>query len=215
LVTDHFDALGETFPEVRVYQSGDRADLVCRRPDRSLDLCEIKTRPGKKRMRQAMLWRGYAHRVWVAYEPPRRGGVSEAWSHRFRTEGVGVLWVVGDHVVVRVEAETRVANCADTLDRILCPEHRAYGEAGNAESKFMSAFRITCDNLRAAVSARPGITMAEAVAGMDHHYTSDKVARSSLLAWIRARKIKGIECRDVEGSRAFGLYPILTRQDQS
>jgi hypothetical protein len=94
----------------------------------------------------------------------------------------------------------------DRLRSAVSPLHQHYGEAGNAASQFLSAFRVTCDNLRDVVRESPGISIRSAVDRISHHYSSDGVARSSLMAWIRNRKIRGIEAREVEGSRSFGLY---------
>lgn len=207
-VVAHFAALGETFPEVVCWQAGDRADLVVRRADNSLDVVEVKVSPNMKLVRQVRCWAASAHRVWAAYQAPRRGAVSERWSERFRAVGVGVIHVHGASVTVRVPAQERVPSgyMADKLAGALSPLHRDYAEAGNAESQYLTAFKVTCDNLRDAIKARPGLTMKEAVAAISHHYSSDKSARSSLLAWIRAGKVGGVEARPIEGSPALGLY---------
>ena len=207
-VVSHFKTLGEVFPEVCCWAYGDRADIVCRRADGSLDVCEVKVAPSRKLEYQIMCWGSYADRVWVAYVPPRRGAVSERWSETFRKDGVGVIHVYGDQVAVRVEASPRTPSDwrRQRLANALSPLHSDYAEAGNADSHYLSAFRVTCTNLRDAIRARPGITMKEAVEAIEHHYTTDKVARSSMLAWIRKGKIDGVETRERDGERALGLY---------
>lgn len=217
-VVAHFRGLGEVFPEVTCWAYGDRADLVCRRPDGTLDVCEVKVAPSLKLRRQIGAWASYADRAWVAYVPPRRGAVSERWSDTFRRDGIGVIHVYGGTVTVRVDAVTTTPSAwhRDRLAGSLSPLHSTYAEAGNADGHYLTAFRITCDNLRELVRARPGVTMKEAVGAISHHYTSDKVARSSLLRWIRDGKIDGVATREREGERALGLYAVeLSKGDHS
>jgi hypothetical protein len=210
-VVAHFSALGETFPEVVVYAYGSRADLVCRRRDGSLDVVEVKRGPCARLLRQVQCWERSADRIWAAYQAPRRGAAGARWADKFRSAGVGVLEVGDDRrVFVRAEPADRAPDpyWRRRLADALSPLHRDFAEAGNAESRYLSAFRVTCANLLDMVRANPGITMKTAVACISHHYTSEKVARSSLLAWIRAKKVPGVVTRPLEGSRhALGLYP--------
>src|SRR5262245_54835096 len=75
---------GETFPEVAAYSQGPRADIVLRRHDGLLDVCEVKRAPGWKLVAQVEHWKGYAHRVWAAYVPPRGGAIAERWGEELR-----------------------------------------------------------------------------------------------------------------------------------
>jgi hypothetical protein len=207
-VVEHFRELGVVFPEVACWAYGDRADLVVLRDDASLDVIECKTRPTEKLLRQARSWIPYAERVWAAYEPPRRGVPTQHWRVRFAGFGLGVLHVVAGTVTVAVEAATREASSyfhRERLVRSLSPLHELYGEAGNAEGRYLTVFRATCDNLRECVAAVPGLTMKDAVGRISHHYTSDKVARASLLKWVRIGKVDGLEARD-EGPGGYRLY---------
>lgn len=206
----HFGELGVIFPEVSCWTSGPRADLVVVRADASLDVVECKRAPTEVLLRQINRWGAHADRLWVCYEPPRRGAVTQRWLHRFVTEGIGVVHIIGNAATVATEpAQGQVLeHFRARLVAALTPLHSKYGAPGNARSEFYSPFRHTCDNLRAAVFTTPGLTMREAVDLIAHHYSSDKVARSSLLAWIRNKKVRGVEAR-LDGRRAR-LYPTPT-----
>ena len=206
-VVEHFRGLGIVFPEVTCRTSGDRADLIVLRADASLDVVEVKARPCERLERQARGWIDSVERVWVAYEPPRRGAVTQRWLARFKGLGVGVLHVIAGTVTVTAEAREREAHpfFRTRIVATLSPLHEHYAEAGNADSHYLTAFRLTCDRLRVVAEARPGLTMRDAVESIQHHYTSDKVARSALLGWVRAGKVAGIRA-EVEAGKAR-LYP--------
>lgn len=214
VVTAHFDRLGGVaFPEVACWAAGDRADLVVVRSDGSLDLVEMKRSPCRKLVDQIRGWSGHADRLWVAYDPPRRGERVQRWRETFRSLGVGVLHVVDGRVEVSSEAQeaTIWPGARGRLVATLHPLHAVMGEAGNAESRFYTPFRHTCDSARAALLAAPGLCVRELVGRIAHHYTSDKVARSSLLKWIRIGKVPGIEAR-AEGN-AVRLFATDTRPE--
>lgn len=206
-VVAHFKALGQTFPEVVMSAYGSRADLVCRRPDGTLDVVEVKVAPCAKLLRQVECWERTADRVWAAYRAPRRGGAR--WAFQFKDRGVGVIEVAGGTVFVRHEpADDRDPDPYwwKRLNEALSPLHAEYAEAGNSESRYLSAFRVTCTNLLEAVRSSPGITMKEAVSRISHHYASARGAQSSLLSWVIAGKVPGVEARPVKGARRYVLF---------
>jgi hypothetical protein len=85
---------------------------------------------------------------------------------------------------------------------------RTFAKAGNADGKFWSPFRDTCERVRKVVDALPGLTMSEIVDMIDHHYVSKQSASGSLLRWVEAGKIDGVVVRG--GSKDDGLrrlYP--------
>jgi hypothetical protein len=54
------------------------------------------------------------------------------------------------------------------------------------------------------VEKTPGLSIGDAVGRISHHYTSDKVARSSLMQWLRKGRIAGLEVR--KNGRRCELY---------
>jgi hypothetical protein len=205
-VVEHFDLLGEVFPEVQVWAYGNRADVVVVRDDASIDVCEVKARATRSLLWQIQRWRDYCERRWVAFEPARSGAVSQHWLERFKAEGVGVLHVVRGIIQVAHEAPEAVADSwhRPRLTACLDPLHRVYGVAGSACGQYFTPFRETCHRLRLAVEKTPGLSIGDAVGRISHHYTSDKVARSSLMQWLRKGRIAGLEVR--KNGRRCELY---------
>ena len=91
------------------------------------------------------------------------------------------------------------------LRRALHEEHKTYAQAGNADGKFWSPFKNTCQNLVREVSLNPGMTMKELINTVKHHYASETGARGSIVQWTRAGKIKGL--RLDESVRPMRVYP--------
>ncbi len=65
----------------------------------------------------------------------------------------------------------------------------------------ITAFGITVDNLVRYVSRYKGCTLKQAVNDIDHHYDSEKSAKSNLYQWIKSGVISEIEISDGK------LYP--------
>jgi hypothetical protein len=208
-VVEYWRAHGVVFPEVTVWAYGRRADIVVMRDDASIDIVETKRYPNRKLIRQIEDWKPYAERCWVAYDPPRRASVAQRWRETFLRAGVGVIHVIGGQVFVSLEAIESDANPfhRSRLVRALSPLHDEYGEAGGAAGRYLTVFRVTCDNLRDAVAAAPGCTIRDAVARISHHYANERTARASLMKWVRLGKVVGVEARELQGCAAFGLYP--------
>ncbi len=70
-------------------------------------------------------------------------------------------------------------------------EQRTFAAAGNAGSKFWSAWQGTCRRVRDAVTVRR-MTIADLVANVKHHYGTNGIARACLTKWIEAGKIPGV-----------------------
>ena len=76
-------------------------------------------------------------------------------------------------------------------------------EAGS-RGGYWTPFKRTCKELYALVLTRPGISLKDAVDGIEHHYSSTGTARASLSVWIKAGKVPGVVCKK-EG-RFLRLY---------
>lgn len=81
------------------------------------------------------------------------------------------------------------------LRDLLVEEQRTYAAAGNAHSKHWSPWRSTCDQVRSYVSDHPGCAPKECLAAVQHHYNSETTARGSMIQWVHAKKVPGVEQR--------------------
>lgn len=180
-------------------------------------------------LEQAEHWLNRAHFVSVAV-PPSKG--RSMYERLAVLAGIGVVWVDQRTMWERHEQRTlqqvdRWAQApmrrtvqhryARPLAEFLTEQRRHWpATAGNNYSERYTPFRDTCGQLLAVVQATPGITMRAAVAAIKaHHYRTDKAAMGSLMQWVQARKVPGVEARKVDGSRELQLFPTMTTRDAS
>lgn len=181
-------------------EPGGRADIVATQGP-LLWVVECKRSLSLDLIAQADEWRGVAHRVSIACAAPQRPkGRRRSRGHRRGGRFVrallserGIGWLSVDDQEVSEAIKPRLTRrVAPALRRALRPEHRTFAAAGNARSEFWSPFRDTCRRLRAIVQERPGITLKEAVAAIEHHYRTPSSAVGSLRHWIGEGKVPGV-----------------------
>ncbi len=200
----------EVYQEVKCYSRC--ADLVVTRGPITA-VVEVKLSLSLAVLEQCHYWRALANAVWAAAPRSRSFGTIVA-----RQFGIGVLEVglASDYqhrkVVDVATIQESVApewrrRQPDGLRAHLVPEQATgkYAAAGVQIGQRYSAFRRTCEELRALVAARPGIQMAAAVREIAHHYATPTSARGALAHWIEKGKVPGVSCRR-EG-RHLLLYP--------
>ena len=189
-----------------VYQEvsiGPVADIVARRGP-VLWVIETKRAMSLSVIGQAQRWAPYAHLRSVAV-PSTRGDAGRDMAHEVcRRWGIGVLDVSRSGVHERVDPRL-TRHRSTKLRDALAPEHRTYAAAGSARGERWSHWRGTCDRLRKAVAESPGVTLREALGGMEHHYSSNASARTSMAHWVREGKVSGVRC--VAEGRVLRLYP--------
>lgn len=203
------DMKWDVYQEVVWTQGGNRADIVAVR-DGIVAVAEVKTSFGVALLEQCLAWKGFAHFVWAVI-PDLRSSMA---SRLCKDYGIGLLKVdvarESDYYPqrwARVSIDPRFDRRAMTkhLSGALCDGHKTYAEAGNAEGKFWSPFKETCANILKIVQQKPGCTMKEMIAELDHHYTCDATARTSLAKWAYTGHIPGV--RIEKDGRFIKWYP--------
>lgn len=202
----------DVYQEVQT-ATGPIADIVATQ-GQLVWVVECKKAFGLAVLEQAEHWLPYAHYVSVAYPhvpSPRRGTLPLRVADWL---GIGTLGVqkFGDFggalsdfcFESRPPLLRREPPCLYLLRRQLNEAQRAYAPAGNAEGRFWSPFRATCDAVRAYVQQHPGAAMKEVVDSVRHHYRTDSTARSCLVKWAEEGKIRGVRL-EREG-RSVRLY---------
>lgn len=209
----------DVYEEVQAHSMGPRADIVAIR-SAIVWVIECKMTFGLGVIAQAHGWVRYANAASVAvpararhpgvYEPPQR---SRQFAESVcRQNGVGVIyvkplgpadpWDRGRWGYIS-PAFARVRQ--SPLRNAVHNEHKRF-RAGNANSEYHTPWRSTCAELVRVVVDEPGLTMKEALTKMAaHHYSSDAVARSSLVKWIRLGSLKGV--RLDKSTRPYRLFP--------
>ena len=178
----------ETYEEV---YAGNRADIVAVQGP-VLAVVECKVSLSLKFLDQLLEWRGQANHIIAAYAGGRYNG---AFDFVCRSAGIGVWEVRGaQHIVIRCHPRL-FRKTGSRLRRALSPQNRSGAgvSAGTNGGGYHTPFRETCQTLRAIVARHPdGILLRDALTQFNHHYSSNKVAMSSLPKLIRSGVIKGI-----------------------
>jgi len=219
VVVTYLQQLGwDVYQEVQVNCGGNRADIVAVQGP-VVRVIEVKTSFTAALLEQAWFWTNYANLVHVAVPTEKTSSRVRGRSilkHFCREQGIGVYGVDEAHKYIAGEyqagirvTETEGARLrrrvGDHLRSSLREEHKEWGEAGNAHNRYWTPFKGTCEAWRRHVEAHPGCTLKEIVAAVDHHYASDKGAKSSMINLIERGVVPGIEAR--RDGRAWTLWP--------
>lgn len=189
------------YAEVQPWSSGPVADIVAVRGGVSW-IIETKRTATLEVLAQAERWLGYATLVSVAV--PRavkgRGAIFERVAAMLGV-GVVLVWEIGDPSFRHGKMFRKTHN--GVLNK-LCIE-QAQSIPGSRSGGQFTPFKGTANALARLVAVKPGITMKEAVAEIDHHYSSHASARGALVHAIRAGLIDGVRA-DVVGRKLL-LFP--------
>lgn len=193
----------DVYQEVELRPGGIRADIVARRGP-ELTIVETKTSASLAVLYQAMERRGCAHRVYVGV--PRS---AIAFRELCTEIGIGVLHVrtgsneTWDAPRVDEEVSSRRWNTRPLkLAGRLRPEHKTAAAAGSQTGGHWSRWRDTCAQIARIAAQHPGIALKAAIAQVTHHYSSSRVAVSTMAGHIREGRVEGIK---LEGG---ALWPI-------
>lgn len=196
----------DVYQEVDVI--GGVADIVALKGD-EVWVIEVKSSWSLDLLDQCITRKRVAHRVWAAV-PQGRGWTSRAYL--FHLLGIGTLRVRESwrHVGV-LEVEQSGPEPAlnepewKRLRESLRDGHKTHARAGTASAAGRyTEFRATSEALAAYVAERPGVSVKEAVASIEHHYASAASARNHLVDWVERGKIAGVRvARDDAGTWFF------------
>lgn len=217
VVVRYFHDLGaEVYQEVAPFGGGSsRADLVAKIGP-ALHVVECKQSINLTVIRQAWEWKRFAHMASIAVPSEGRFGREVCRSlglGLYRVSGSGSEW--NRRKVEEIVAPEFRRRVEPRLEKALTEKQKTYAEAGNAAGKFWSPFKATCELLRDAVAASPGLTIREAVQSIKHHYNTDKNAISSLHKWIARGDVQGVELSDDHPARLYpaGKVPAKAQRD--
>jgi hypothetical protein len=170
------------YPEVQTRSFGAVADIVAVR-DEEVMVIETKTTFGLGVLGQAFEWKRYAHYVAVGVPVTKRNTKAKHFGrHVCWNFGIGIFTVdAATGVVSEAIAPKKTENPqTKVLLDTLTEQHKTYAKAGNADKKYLTKFKITCNRLRRYVREHPDCCIGEAVANIKHHYKNDTNARLSL-----------------------------------
>lgn len=207
VVVEWLEAMGyDVYQEVELRNGGIRADIVARRGP-ELTIVETKSSPSLALLYQCMERRRFAHRVYAGVHVVRGSG---AFDEACKELGIGLLRVGlgspgSSWDVDRVEelAPSRRWNSKPLkLASRLRAEHKTHAKAGARTGGHWSRWRDTCEQLAKQVRFMPGITLKAAMQHVTHHYSSSRVAISTMGTHVREGRVVGVRFE------AGGLVPV-------
>jgi hypothetical protein len=202
----------EIYQEVQLHEhGGKRADIVAKR-GRLLWVVECKLQFGVAVLEQARRWLHQANYVSVACGGSRS---NEVLDHYCALTGIGRISVPSlkvdyesVYMVPRIQSEREPAlrrAVEGRLLKALREEHKTWAPAGNADSLRWSPFQATCKALADAVKRAPGVSVKDAIAGLEHHYRCESTARACLLKWAETGSVPGVYVR--RDGRKVSFWP--------
>jgi hypothetical protein len=203
----------EVWQEVQLSSYSAIADIVAYRAP-VYWIIECKLRFGLEVVDQACNWRRFAHYISVSvpYVSDRSG--SGTLNFVCKHFGIGVIevgkrgdWSTGYSVYDHRSLTPTLMRKPPSIEQLkngLRDEHKTWAEAGNSSGRRYTPFADTCYGLARVVAAIPGISFAEALGKIKHHYSTDQSARSSLLKWIEAGRVKDVKV--IRSGKAIHLY---------
>lgn len=113
----------------------------------------------------------------------------------------GLPWCFeSNRVAIAAPAAIQRRADVDAFRAKLKPEHQTFAPAGMQSGKRWTPFTATCERLRRFLVEQGGsATIAAAIKQIDHHYSSNSSARSSLAHWIEKGSVDGIQL-DLSGA---------------
>jgi len=97
------------------------------------------------------------------------------------------------------------------LRDLLVEAQRTYAVAGNPRSARWSPWVQTCEEILRYVQEHPGCAPAACIKMIPHHYQTEATARGSMVAWVRDRRVPGVEQR-CEG-RKIMWWPVEQKNE--
>lgn len=199
----------DVYQEVTLRRSGGGVADIVARVGAELWIIEVKTTLSLALLVQAMDRRRAAHRVFVAAPPSRnlRDFASVCGEIGIGLFSVSTVSSWQGQQLVRLEVDSRRWNSKPvSLASRLVPEHKTHARAGAVGGGGRwTPFRNTCEQVSRIVARSPGATLREIIEETKHHYSCDRVARSSLAKWAQEGAIDGVEARREDGK--IRLYP--------
>ena len=174
----------DVYQEVSLGYADRRVDIVATRGP-IIWAIEVKQSMSLALLDQAMSLVQIAHQVSVATPRLRHKGGLRYIDEVLRVKGLGRLSVNGEYIFESVTPElhrwARVGRIRDNL----CEEQKdGWAQAGSNRGGFFTPFAGTRRALLTFVESHPGCTLKEAIAGIEHHYSTDKSALGSLYGLI-------------------------------
>ena len=200
----------EVYQEVQISSFGNIADIIATQ-NNLVWVLECKLSLSLTLMAQAKEWLPYAHYVSIV-TPSKRGSKGACIAKDIlKHYGIGhyeiqpVGWNKELSIYQRVSPKLNRKAMVNYIKKYLTEKQKTWAEAGNSKGLRYTPFQDTKDQIIRFVKKNPGITIKELINGINHHYSSDGTARSSILQWIHRGIINEVELKT--DGRKYLVYP--------
>ncbi len=200
----------EIYQEVQISSGGNIADIVAKQGN-LIWILECKLSLSLYLIAQAKEWKNFGHYVSIV-TPTKRGSKSFYIAEDIlKHYGIG-HFEVSDYgynkefsIYQRSSPRLNRKAMVHHVKKYLTDTQKDWGaEAGNANKLRYTPFQDTKRQLIQTVKDYPGLTIKELIDSINHHYSSDKNAKSSILQWIHKGIINELELK-MEG-RSYKVY---------
>ena len=209
------DSKWEVYQEVQVRSFGSIADIVAVQ-NNLIWIVECKLSLSLDVIAQAKCWSSFSHYISIAVPRSNRDNKGRRLAFKILQDyGIGCFEfghpedISYSCYAQKIKPQLNRKAMTDYITSNLCEEQKTWAEAGNSRGDRYTPFQNTTRQIVRTVNDNPGITMKELMDKIDHHYSSDICAKSSIIQWIHKDVIKGIYL-EKEGKQ-YKLYPIKKR----
>lgn len=169
-------------------------------------IVELKLSLSETVILQAIRWKHLAHYVSVCVPFTTRS----RWMAEtcLRAHGIGLLLIDPDYeesMGVRRRLDPQINRNASTdIRRYLYEHQKTFASAGTSGARW-TPFKQTCHDVESFVTANPGCTLSQLMQHLKHHYSSNTIARHSILQNIELGLINLVIDKR---KKPFQLYPV-------
>jgi hypothetical protein len=217
IVVEHLDELDyDVYKEVSKAGGGsDRADIYAVKKTTSTVIdnnnedkligatvsIETKLNFNIKVLEQAYNWKNWANLNYIAIPVIKKTKIKNFCYHLCESIGVGIIEVDIDKKICFISVNP-TPNLEIKPPKLF--EEQKLSIAGNDKNQFVTPFKITCTRIQKYMEDKVHIKMSDLVKNINHHYSSNISAASSLSKYIELGIIENITIKKTKS----GLYVI-------
>jgi len=195
------DLKWEVYQEVQIASYGSIADIVAVK-NGLVWIIECKLSLSLDVIGQAECWTRHANYTSVAVPASLKDSKGRDFAYKILKQyGIGCFemphpdsYSYRSHLQ-RIQSKLNRTAITSLIKRSLCEEQKTWAKAGNSKGSRYTPFQDTTNQILRAVANKPGMTFKELMNEINHHYSSDTCARSSILQWIHRGVIKGVRLK--------------------
>jgi len=153
---------------------------------------EVKLSLSMALLEQTMFYQGRANFISIFTPDLKPVKGHRAFNYMLSHLGVGHLVDQFGEIKVKSKPKLNRVPESSSVRKYLNDHQKVFCKAGTKGGGHWTPFKQTVKELREFVKQNPGVSMKAAIESIDHHYSSDKVAKATLSRWIRDGIVEGL-----------------------